>query len=300
MQLHQLTVFKAVADTKSFSKAGEDLFLSQSTVSTHISNLEEYFGKKLFDRLGRYVILTPFGERLYVWADKLIGLHNAALDDLKDYTKELRGTLNIAASTVPAQYMAPRVMAAFKAKFPAVNFIIRQGRSEDIAELILKGLADLAIVGDKYYPDKIDYTPFCSERLVLITPPHVKITEPVVMANLKDYNFIFRGTGSGTQATIERFMRQAGVDLAQFSVVAYLDSVQAVKQAVRDGLGVAFISETAARDYADNQLLNVYPVAELGEKRTFYFATNKNRTPVPFANEFTRLGVELFQDSKNS
>jgi len=295
MQLHQLSVFKAVADCNSFSKASEELYLSQSTVSTHISNLEEYFGKKLFDRLGRQIVLTPFGERVYAWAEKLLIMHNEAIDDLKDFTTDLRGTLHIAASTVPAQYMAPRVMAAFRARFPAVKFVIRQGSSEDIAELVLKGQADLGMVGDMYYPDRITYMPFCSERIVLITPPAVKLSEPVSIVAAVDYPFIFRGVGSGTQAAVERTMRKAGVELVQYNVVAYLDSVQAVKQAVRDGLGVAFISETAARDYADNNLVNVYAVSEMCDNRTFYFAYNKNRTAVPFAAEFVKTGVQLFK-----
>ena len=237
MQLHQLTVFKKVADTKSFSRAGDELYLSQSTISTHISNLEKYFGSKLFDRCGRQAVLTPFGDRLYHWADQLLALHNEALDNLKDYTNDLAGTLHIAASTVPAQYMAPRIMSAFRKRFPAVTFIIKQGSSEDIADLLLKGQADLGMVGEQYYPDKIKYVPFHREQLVLITPPEVQFQDPVSLTQLTDHPFIFRSPGSGTQASVEKLLRIANVSAGGFSVIAYLDSVQAVKQAVKDGLG---------------------------------------------------------------
>jgi DNA-binding transcriptional LysR family regulator len=294
MQLHQLAVFKKVADTRSFSRAGEDLFLSQSTVSTHIANLEEYFGRRLFDRLGKQALLTPFGERLYQWAEKLLALHSEALDNLKDYTSDLAGTLHIAASTVPAQYMAPRIMSAFRKQFSAVTFIIKQGSSLDIAELLIKGQADLGMVGQKYYPDKIAYVPFYQEKLVLVAPPEVKLAPVVSLTEIKDYHFIFRTPGSGTQATVEHLLRTAQCDVGELRVVAYLDSVQAVKQAVRDGLGLAFISELAARDYAEKSNLNVHEVEEFDEERPFYFAYNKSRTLAPYVEEFIATGVRMY------
>lgn len=297
MQLNQLVVFKKVAEVKSFSQAAEDLYLSQSTVSTHVTNLELFLGKRLLDRLGKQVQLTPFGERVYSWAERIVNLHNSAIDDLKNFTNDLSGTLNIAASTVPAQYMAPKVMAEFKKRFPAVTFIIRQGSSEQVADLLLKGQADLGIVGEVYYPDKLSYLPFHHERLVLIAPSSMQLSNPVSLVELKNLEFIFRSPGSGTQATIERTLRKAHIDVSQFKVAAYLDSVQAVKEAVKDGLGVAIISELAVKEYGNRAVLNVSAIKEFSDLRPFYFAYHKHRSLTAFVDEFIATGVKLYSES---
>lgn len=295
MQIHQLVVFKKVADTKSFSRAGTDLYLSQSTVSTHIGNLEEFFGRKLFDRLGKQTVLTPFGERFYTWAEQLLNMHSQAIDDLKDYTGELSGVLHIAASTVPAQYMVPRMISFFRQRFRAVTFVVQQGNSEDIADLLLRGRADLGIVGEKYYPEKIEHAPFCQEKLVLITPRSLDLCGPVSVEDLTSHPFIFRSRTSGTQAAVEKQLRQACLDASKLNVIAYLDSVQAIKQAVKDGLGLSFISELAARDYLEQGLFNVYPVQEFSQSRPFYFAYNRGKTLPPYAREFISMGKELYE-----
>ena len=295
MQIHQLAVFKKVADTKNFSRAGDDLYLSQSTVSTHIRNLEEYFGRKLFDRMGKEAVLTPFGERLYRWAEHLLELHGQAVDDLKDYTNEMSGTLHIAASTVPSQYLAPTIMAAFHKLFPAVTFVIRQGSSEQIADLLLRGQADLGIMGEQYHQERIAYVPFHKEQLVLITPRDWSLCDPVTLEQVMKHPHIFRSQGSGTQATLERLLRRTDMRPAEFKTVAYLDSVQAVKQAVRDGLGAAFISEIAARDSLEHGMFNVHRVSELCEERPFYFAHSFSRTLAPFVHEFIRVGREIYR-----
>lgn len=300
VQLNQLVVFKKVAEVKSFSQAAEDLYLSQSTVSTHVANLELFLGKRLFDRLGKQVQLTPFGDRVYSWAERIVALHHSAIDDLKNFSSDLYGTLNIAASTVPAQYMAPRIMAEFKKRFPAVTFIIRQGSSEHIADLLLRGQADLGIVGEVYYPDKLSFLPFHYERLLLITPTSMNLQSPVSLKDLINLEFIFRSPGSGTQAVVERALRKAHIDLSQFRVAAYLDSVQAVTEAVVGGLGVAVISELAAREYSDRGLLNATTISEFSELRPFYFAYNRQKTVPPYAHDFVAIGQRLYSNIKGA
>ncbi len=295
MHIHQLAVFKKVADTRSFSRAGEGLFLSQSTVSTHIRNLEELFGRKLFDRMGKEAVLTPFGQRVYTWAEHLLELHDQALDDLKDFTHEMSGTLYIAASTVPSQYLAPKIMAAFHHRFPAVTFVLRQGSSEQIADLLLRGQVDLGIMGEQYHTESIAYLPFHKEQLVLITPQDWPLSEPVTVEQVLKYPHIFRGQGSGTQATLERLLRNANRRTSEFRTVAYMDSVQSVKQAVRDGMGAAFISEIAAMDFSDRGMFNIYRVSEFSEERPFYFAHSFSRTLAPYVHEFIKVGQDIYR-----
>jgi DNA-binding transcriptional LysR family regulator len=291
MQFQQLFVFTKVAEKNSFSKAAEDIFLSQSTVSNHISNLESYFGQKLFDRLGKEIVLTPFGQKLYPWAQEILKLKEMAIWDLKDWTGKIQGKLSIAASTVPAEYMVPLLVSRFRKKYPEVQFTLAQSNSEAVAEILIKGAAEIGILGEKYFPEKIVYIPFMKERLVLITPTDLKPEDPVSVNILIDLPFIFRTAGSGTQATVEKFLKKYGVHSSSLNIVAYFDSVQAVKQGVKAGLGVSIISEIAAADYSKYNLVNSYQLDMITEKRVFYIAYNKQKTLSPLIKEFIDVSL---------
>ncbi|MEW6623718.1 MAG: selenium metabolism-associated LysR family transcriptional regulator [Bacillota bacterium] len=286
MQFHQLVAFVRVAEQKSFSKAAESIFLSQSTVSTHISSLEKHFGQKLFDRMGKEVILTPFGERLYYWCSQILNLRDAMVWDLKEWTGKVEGSIYIAASTVPAQYMAPSLIARFLKKYPGIDFTLNQSDSQGVVECLIRGEADVGILGDMYELDKIKYTPFFSEKLVLITPKDIILASPVSILELYDYSFIFRKAGSGTQAVVEKIMKEAGLAIKDFKIIGYFDNVQSIKQAVKEGMGLSIISMTAAQDYFESGLINAYNMVEFNKEREFYLAYNTQKTLSPLAQEF--------------
>ena len=293
MQLHQLSVFVRVAEKRSFSKAAEDIFLSQSTVSTHISSLEKHYGQKIFDRLGKEVVLTPFGERLYHWSRELLNLQDMALWDLREWTGKVEGTIRMGAGTVPAQYIAPYLMSQYIIKYPGISFTLSQDSSKAVAESLLKGDVDLGILGEKYFADKLEFIPLLDEKLVLITPASLVLQEPVSIHSLLTHSFVFRKPGSGTQAVLEKLLQQAGVTLNQLKTIAHFDNVQSIKQAVKEGMGLAIISEIAAMDYQQSAFINVYRLKELKEKRMFYFAYNKKRSQPPHTMEFITFSKDL-------
>lgn len=292
MQFYQLNAFIKVAEKKSFSKAAEELYLSQSTVSTHISSLERYFGQKLFDRLAREVVLTPFGKRLFYWSQEIMKTKDMAVWDLKDWTGKVEGNIHIGAGTVPSQFMVPFLISEFIKKYPGINFTLSQNSSELVAEDILQGKIDLGILGEQYYPEKIEYMPYLSEKLVLITPRDIELTEPVSLFELLDYNFILRKAGSGTQHAIEKIFKKEGLELPRLKVVAHFNNVQSIKQGVKEGLGISIISEIAAVDYAHSGYINNYTIKEINERRTFYFAYNNKKTLAPHITEFVNYSRE--------
>lgn len=293
MQLHQLTVFMRVAEKKSFSRAADDIFLSQSTVSTHISGLEKYFGQKLFDRLGKEAVLTPFGERLYHWARELLKLRDMALWDLREWTGKVEGGIRIGAGTVPAQYIAPFLMSRFLIKYPGISYTLSQSSSAEVADSLLRSDVDLGILGEKYYGEKLEYIPLLDEDLVLITPANLTLKEPVSIYSLLNHQFIFRKPGSGTQAVLEKLLKQEGVPFTRLQIIAHFDNVQSIKQAVKEGMGLSIISEIAALDYQQGGFINVYRLQELTEKRMFYFAYNKKRSQAPYVLEFISFSHNL-------
>lgn len=286
MLLHQLQVFIKVVEEKSFSKAAESIFLSQSTVSTHIDNLEKYFGQKLFDRIGRNTVLTSFGEKAYTRAKELILLKDKLLTELKDDMFKIEGHIKIAASTVPAQYLVPKVISAFSQDYPTVKFSLNMMDSKQAVELLINGKADLAITGYPYLYEKIVYLPWLEEKLVLITPPAICLSENVSIQEVAHYPFLLRKHGSGTQITIEKILQKANMDINKINVVGYVDCVQVLKQCVREGLGLSIISEIAAEDYVQQNLIKAYSLNDLTRKRNFYIAYNKERTVSPLVDKF--------------
>lgn len=286
MLLHQLLVFTRVAEEKSFSKAAESIYLSQSTVSTHINNLEKYFGQKLFDRLGKTIAITYFGEKLYPYAKEMLALQEMALWDLRDLTTKIGGQMKIATSTVPAQYIVPKLISRFAQKYPNIKFTLESLDSENVAKWLAKGEADLGILGNQYFPDKLNFIPLIKEKLILATPPSCQLSSNVSIKKIATLPFLFRKYGSGTQAIIERTLHKANVDISTLNVIGHFDNVQTIKQCVKEGLGVSIISEIAASDYVQQNLINAYELKEFSEKRTFYLAYNKARTLSPLVKEF--------------
>lgn len=293
MLLHQLEVFIQVAEKSSFSKAAESLFLSQSTVSTHISNLEKHFNQKLFDRLGKQVVLTPFGEKLYPWAREMLILKDKAMWEIKDWTGKIDGHLSIAASTVPAQYAIPFLLSKFLKEYKGIKFLLEQSSSEKVAEKLVKGEAEIGMLGKQYYQEQLTFIPFAEEKLVLITPANLQLRDKISISDLVDYPFLFRKSDSGTQANLEKMLDTADVALSELQVVGYFDSLETLKESVKEGVGISIISAIAAVDYVKNKLINAYELAELPEKRMFYFAYHQKRTLSPLAEAFMNFSLEL-------
>lgn len=278
MDLHQLFVFTKVVEHKSFSKAAEDIFLSQSTVSSHIQGLEKMLGLKLFDRVGRESILTPQGERLYQWALKLLLIKDQALLDLKQGMTELRGMVRIAASSVPGQFIIPEMVKQFRKEYPEVLFRINQSSSKIVAEKVLNGSVDIGILGEKYEDDKLRYIPLLKEKLVLITSNLVQLSDIVNIQDIVSYPFIMRNSNSGTNALLERFLKKNNIAKDKLNIIAYIEDGQSLIQFVMQDVGISIISEIAARGYAAKDMLKMYDINGFHDERYFFLVYNINKT----------------------
>ncbi|MFS0775574.1 selenium metabolism-associated LysR family transcriptional regulator [Neobacillus sp. 3P2-tot-E-2] len=278
MDLHQLHVFTKVVEHKSFSKAAEDIFLSQSTVSSHIQALERTLNVNLFDRVGREIILTPSGERLYQWALKLLLLKDQAMLDLKEGATELRGMIRIGASSVPGQFMIPKMVKQFRQQYPKATFHINQSSSKNIADKVLNGSVDFGILGEKYDNEKLCYIPLLKEHLVLITSKQSNIVGPVNIQDLLSYPFIMRNSDSGTNSLIEKFLKKNQISKDQMNIVAYTENGQSLIEFVFQEIGIAIISKMAASEYLERNLLTIHEINEFHDERYFYLVYNKNKT----------------------
>jgi len=277
MDIHHLKIFVSVYKNKSFTKASEELHISQPTISEHIKNLESSLDCRLFDRLGRSIMPTAEADVLYPKALQL-------LDDLDQIQEEItatgagvKGKLVIGASTIPGAYILPRVAYSFKKQYPEVGFEILIEDSARITNMILQNELLCGIVGARITSDKLDYSPLIEDELVLVATPKVLAQKTITLKKLLTIPFLQRETGSGTRQTFEDFLKKK-MSTADFNIVATLGSTSAVKQAVKESLGASVISRIAVQEELENKTLLEIPIKNFKMKRKFYQVRQKKRT----------------------
>jgi len=278
MDIHQLRVFASVFKNRSFSKASLDLHLTQPTVSNHIKSLEEEFACRLFDRMGRTIIPTKEAEVLYSQSTEIIEKAEALKDALGELKREATGKLVIGASTIPGVYLMPRIMTDFQKQYPAISFQILIADSRGIIDSIAKHELLLGIVGAKLGNDQIDYVSFVEDELIVVSAPALTGKSSMTLGELRNLPMVFREEGSGTRKEAEKFLEMKGIPLEQIKIAGIFGSTDAVKQAVKAGLGVSIISKFAVADELEHKLLEEIKLTDVAMKRNFYIVTHKKRT----------------------
>lgn len=277
MDIHQLRVFISVFKNKSFSKAARELFLTQPTISEHIKTLEEELDCKLFDRFGKVIIPTKEAEILYENAQEVV----EKVENLKDVLQKIKskpsGNLYIAASSIPGTYILPKLMSYFKNIYPHISIQIDISDSKSVIESLLSGQILLGIVGTRLHKSKIDYFPFMDDELVIASPNLIKesFIEP---EEILKYPFITREEGSGTRKEMEKWLEEMGIDVEKLSIVCTLSSTDAVKEAIKNGLGISILSIHAIKDELENKKLKIIRINNYKMNRMFYIATHTARS----------------------
>jgi DNA-binding transcriptional LysR family regulator len=278
MDIHQLRVFASVYKNRSFSKASQDLHLTQPTISNHIKALEDEFECRLFDRMGRTIIPTKEAEVLYGQSIEIIQKADALSDALGDLKKETSGKLIIGASTIPGVYLMPRIMTEFQKKYPAISFQILIADSGGIIEGISKHDLLLGIVGAKLGNEQIDYMPFVEDELIVVSAPLKTGKSSVTLKELIAFPMVLREEGSGTRKEAEKFLESEGITFEDIKVAGIFGSTDAVKQAVKAGLGISILSKFSVADELEYKLLEEIKLTDIQMKRRFYIVTHKKRT----------------------
>ncbi|GAB4171965.1 MAG: selenium metabolism-associated LysR family transcriptional regulator [Geothermobacteraceae bacterium] len=290
MDIKRLDLFCKVVDLKSFTRAAAEAGLSQPSVSEHIRLLEETVGEKLLDRLGRQVVPTPAGQRLYPYARRMVRLRDESLQAMAAFRGELGGPLHIGASTIPGTYILPRLAADFHRRYPAAQLTVRIGDSEQVCQRVLSGEEAFGLVGTRTRDSRLEFAPVAVDNLVLIVPEDHPLAdrETVAADQLKTCSFIRREQGSGTRAQVDRLLARLGVDPEALDVVAEMGSTEAVRQAVRAGCGVAFVSSLAVGD-EDGKGVAVLGVDGMEARRDLHLVTRRGRQLSPLAEAFVNL-----------
>lgn len=288
MDLWQLKVFCRVIELRSFSKAAEAVHLSQPTVSSHIKDLENHFGTQLVDRLPRHAIATKAGELLYEYARRLTALRDEAEAALAEFLGKIKGHLTIGGSTIPSGYLLPRWIGGYTQTYPDVQVTLLVADTSEIINYIIEGRIELGIVGARSEDKQIDQLPLVEDELRLVVPAGHKwaAMKRVTLDELKHEPFIIREHGSGTLKSLQKSIHATGYDIDDFSIIAELGSTEAIRQGIKNKIGISILSALAVADDVKSGQLHVLSVDGLELKRSFYLTTHNQRSLSPLCRAF--------------
>jgi len=262
MDFKQLEAYVKVIELASFSKAADAIFMSQPSVSAYINVLEKSLNTVLINR--KEVSPTPAGKIFYKSAKELLALKANTIQHIKTLSGNFSGEINILASTVPAQYILPEMLAKFNKEYPEITFNVKQASTLEVCRGVASQQAEIGFAGGIEENEKCQFKEFMTEEMVLIAPPNLEFI------NLQSHPFISREIGSGTRSHYESILQNVKKAPARF------DNTQSIINAVINGMGISIVSEFAARDFIKHGMVKPIKFPNPLPKRKFYYVLKKN------------------------
>ena len=298
MNLKQLEAFVQVAEGGSFSKAAKQLFLTQPTISAHISSLEKELNARLFVRNTKEVKLSDDGKDLYRYARQMIDLQKKIEERFSTGKEESKHLITIAASTIPAQYLLPKILLKFNEKYPKEQVKLIETDSTQVITQIIDHMVDVGFTGTVLEKKHCKYIPFYKDELVVITPNTEKYQG--LYQNLGDISWIseerliMREEGSGTRKEAGKQLRAAGINLDKLKIIASIENQETIKKSVKQGMGISVISKLAAADEVKYGDLLTFPIPKADQGRDINLVYNKNYQMSKSAERFVKVVKEVY------
>ena len=244
MSDRRLQVFYTVARLLSFTKAAEELHMTQPAVTFQVRQLEEQFNTRLFDRTHNRISLTEAGGKVYECGERIFEIYAEMDNAVRQLTGDISGVLILGASTTIAEYMLPVLLGDFKAEYPDVTVRLKVANTDGIVSQVENNAIDLGVVEAPVTNKNLVVEECSKDQLVVIVPPgHDLANEDMVpLKRLADFPFICREEGSGTREVMLESMHRAGMSDSELSVSMELGSLEAIKGAVEAGMGISVIS----------------------------------------------------------
>ncbi|MBL3591798.1 MAG: LysR family transcriptional regulator [gamma proteobacterium endosymbiont of Lamellibrachia anaximandri] len=282
--LRQLSVFEAVARRLSYTRAADELHLSQPAVSMQVKQLEETAGLPLFEQTGKKIQLTDAGREVYQYTRAIFGMFEEMEEVLAALKGVDTGQLDIAvASTV--NYFAPRLLAAFHQRYPGIDLRLDVTNRKQLMALLESNETDIVLMGHPPEKLELESEAFMENPLVVIAPPgHPLDGVPgVPLSRLQDETFVMRESGSGTRLAMERFFKEHGLELKSGM---QMTRNEAIKQAVRAGMGLSVASEHTIELEVETGRLVILDVEQFPIRRKWYMVYRKGKRLSPAAVAF--------------
>ena len=296
MNLKQLEAFVQVSESGSFSKAAKELFLTQPTISAHISSLEKELNVRLFIRNTKEVSLSDDGKDLYRYAKHITDLEKAIEERFYMDSDDGKHFITIAASTIPAQYLLPKVLMCYRERYPKEQIKIMETDSSEVVTQVVDHMVDVGFTGTVLEKKHCKYIPFYKDELAVITPdtPEYRILKEQNRDDIdwiKRKPLILREEGSGTRKEAEKQLKNAGISMEDLDIVASIANQETIKKSVKQGMGITVLSRLAAED--EDGLL-IFPIPGADEGRDINLVYNKNYQMTRSADRFIRIVKEVY------
>ena len=292
MNLKQLEAFYLVVKRGSYTRAAEDLNITQPAVTMQVKSLERSLNLKLIEQLGKRVQLSEAGELLYQYAGKIFDLVGEANDKMKDFKKLMRGTLKIGTTKNYARYIMPSLLSEFQKRFPRTKVILDEGNSEDMARSVLERKNELALISQINLDRRMRALFFSTVEFVLVASPEHRFSQrkSVSLRELNGEPVILREKGSGSRAAVLRKFQEYGI---WPSVIIEAGSLDFIVGYVKQNKGVSFMFEPDIKEELEKGALKVIPVEE-GNILFFTDLIYDSAKPLsPPAQAFTKMVEEL-------
>lgn len=297
MDFKQLQSFAAVVKYQSFTKAAEKLFLSQPTVSNHICQLEEELHRRLILRTTKSVELTPKGQEVYEYASRILDLRDRMVESC---AVEPQKIIHLGASTIPSAYILPELLSEYGSLSPDTYFSIHQSDSQGVVDGLNEGLFDVGMVGMKVEDERIECTPFCRDRMVIIAPVNahfleLKQQDNIDLRKLLQEPIIMRELSSGSKKAADRFLDSLQISDDDLNIIARINDQEAIKNMVTKGLGISIISEMAARNFLQEKRILSFPLPEQFSGRDLHLIYHRDYILQPHIQGFLRFLKEKYR-----
>jgi len=300
MEMKQLEIFVCVTRSLNFSKAAEEMYISQPSVSTHIRTLEKTLGTQLLVRSTKGVSLTKSGLDFLVYAKKILSLRDQALHDLNSADQHINGVIDIVSSTIPAQHLLPEIISSFQTQWPNIIFRVEQFDSRGVEQAMSGFRYDFGMVGTIPGGDHFNCRLIYDDELVLALPNNTHQKSEFIRENFATYilqsPFIMREIGSGTRAEIEILLAKIGIDLHDLHIPAYFSDAHSILLAVSRGMGVSLIPKVAAAMYVEAGLVRTVEMDNPLFRRQIYLLYNKALLLSPAQQAFADHAEQFYRN----
>lgn len=297
MAERRLQVFHAVARHLSFTRAAEALFMSQPAVTSQIKQLEEQCATRLFERRHGGITLTPAGELVLAYAEKILALSEEMESRLAEMTGEMRGPLLVGASTTIAEFMLPQVLGEFNAQYPQVRARLIVANSESIERSVAEHTLDVGLIEAPARLPGLASEACCEDELVVIcaTGHPLACSRKVTAKALVDYEYISREPGSGTREVSDTYFRTQRVAPEKLKTQMELGSPEALKGVVATGLGFAIVSRAVVAKEVQLGTLAAVPLKP-PLRRSLYLVQPADRFRSRLVATFARFAAQKLGD----
>jgi DNA-binding transcriptional LysR family regulator len=289
MTLKQLEVFVAVAETLSFSKGAEKTCITQSTASQHIQGLEEELGIRLFDRGRGGALLTEAGKLFFGRANRILSECDESRSAVRRFLGMEDVVLKVGASNIPGTCLIPASLGKFQAACPRVRLEVTQGDSKSVVQQLVTEEIELGFIGGRYDDERVHFEEMGEDTIVCAVVRDRSTKTGLSQAELCKVPLVVREQGSGTQKAVYEALAKTWINRESLRIVAVLGSNEAVKRALLEGAGYAFVSSMSIGEELANGSLTTVRIPGLKITRKFYAAYRSGRELSPAATAFLSL-----------